>query len=399
MMSLYKLAVCSLRLSYFRNQGLSSTREISIPAIGTMAVPSTHRALTVVERGDRETNKPGRVDVRERPVPALKEDGVLVRVKSVALNPTDWKHLDWLLPEGASIGCDFAGTVAAVGEKAKDAGFKIGDDVAGFVRGGSIDKDNGAFQEYVSTPPQLIWHKPASLPYGDAAPMGGIALSTAVQAIFHRFKTPYTGIDKPEPFLVWAGSTGVGMYAIKVASLLGYRVVTTASPHNFELVKSLGASAVFDYKDPDVSMKIQEWVKDQKIGPLTKGLDTISESKDSTAANGAVIGSSIKLSLQSFGDSKRRLVTLLPPAPEFKEGTDPILVYSALKPQNDDFGLMAEWYKLLPSWIQEGKLGAGVVPLNKQFSGLEELGSALDFVRQGRVSGHKVVVAIDSETK
>jgi hypothetical protein len=208
------------------------------------------------------------------------------------------------------------------------------------------------------------------------------------------------------------------MYAIKVASLLGYRVVTTASPHNFELVKSLGASAVFDYKDPDVSMKIQEWVKDQKIGPLTKGLDTISESKDSTAANGAVIGSSIKLSLQSFGDSKRRLVTLcalpfpptclirltgnnavVPPAPEFKEGTDPILVYSALKPQNDDFGLMAEWYKLLPSWIQEGKLGAGVVPLNKQFSGLEELGSALDFVRQGRVSGHKVVVAIDSETK
>jgi hypothetical protein len=56
------------------------------------------------------------------------------------------QHLDWLLPEGASIGCDFAGTVAAVGEKAKDAGFKIGDDVAGFVRGGSIDKDNGAFQ-------------------------------------------------------------------------------------------------------------------------------------------------------------------------------------------------------------------------------------------------------------
>jgi NADPH:quinone reductase-like Zn-dependent oxidoreductase len=111
-------------------------------------------------------------------------------------------------------------------------------------------------------------------------------------------------------FLVWAGSTGVGMYAIKLASLLGYRVVTTASLHNFELVKSLGASAVFDYKDPDVSTKIQGWVKDQNIGPLTKGLDTISESKDSTAANGAVIGSSIKLSLQAFGDSEGMLVTL-----------------------------------------------------------------------------------------
>ena len=111
-------------------------------------------------------------------------------------------------------------------------------------------------------------------------------------------------------FLVWAGSTGVGMYAIKLASLLGYRVVTTASPHNFELVKSLGASEVFDYKDPDVSTKIQQWIKDQNIGPLTKGIDTISDSKDSTAANGAIIGSSIRLSLQAFGDSEGTLVTL-----------------------------------------------------------------------------------------
>ena len=224
-------------------------------------------------------------------------------------------------------------------------------------------------------------------------------------------------------FLVWAGSTGVGMYAIKLASLLGYRVVTTASPHNFELVKSLGALAVFDYKDPNVSTKIHEWVKDQNIGPLTKGLDTISESKDSMAASGAVIESSIKLSLRAFGDTEGTLVTLrtssfpsmglvrltegditVPPAPEFKgEGqkvrVNHVLIYSALKPKNDDFGLMAEWYRLLPSWIEGGRLGGGVVPLNKQFNGLEQLDSALEFVRQGRVSGHKVVVDVDFETK
>jgi hypothetical protein len=79
---------------------------------------------------------------------------------------------------------------------------------------------------------------------------------------------------------------------------------------------------------------------------------------------------------------------VVPPAPEFKEGqkvqTNHILVYSALKPNNDDFGLMAEWYQLLPSWIEAGRLGAGVVPLNKQFSGLEQLDSALDFVRRGK---------------
>jgi len=78
--------------------------------------------------------------------------------------------------------------------------------------------------------------------------------------------------------LIWAGSTGVGMYAIKLAALAGYRVVTTCSPHNFDLVRSLGASAVFDYKDPSAPEKIKTWVNDQAIGPLRKGLDNISES-------------------------------------------------------------------------------------------------------------------------
>jgi NADPH:quinone reductase-like Zn-dependent oxidoreductase len=77
--------------------------------------------------------------------------------------------------------------------------------------------------------------------------------------------------------LIWAGSTGVGMYAIKLCTLAGYRVVTTCSPHNFDLVQSLGASAVFDYKDPNAPEKIKTWVKDQGIGPLRKGLDNISE--------------------------------------------------------------------------------------------------------------------------
>lgn len=88
----------------------------------------------------------------------------------------------------------------------------------------------------------------------------------------------------------------------------------------------------------------------------------------------------------------------MPAAPEFqKEGqkvrTHHTVVYSALKPNTEDSGLMAEWNRLLPSWIEAGKLGAGVVPL-KQFSGLEQLEAALEFVRQGRVSGHKVVVEL-----
>jgi hypothetical protein len=45
----------------------------------------------------------------------------------------------------------------------------------------------------------------------------------------------------------------------------GARVVSTASPKNFDLVKSLGADAVFDYRDSDVVKKIKDWAGDKPI--------------------------------------------------------------------------------------------------------------------------------------
>jgi NADPH:quinone reductase-like Zn-dependent oxidoreductase len=48
-----------------------------------MSLPSHHRALVVVEKG--------KVAVNEQPLPKFSDDEILVRVKAVALNPTDWK--------------------------------------------------------------------------------------------------------------------------------------------------------------------------------------------------------------------------------------------------------------------------------------------------------------------
>lgn len=52
------------------------------------------------------------------------------------------------------------------------------------------------------------------------------------------------------------------------------RVITTASPKNFDLVKSFGADEVFDYRDPEVSKKIREVAGNK----LTKAVDCVSES-------------------------------------------------------------------------------------------------------------------------
>lgn len=88
------------------------------------------------------------------------------------------------------------------------------------------------------------------------------------------------------------------MYAIKLAALAGYRVVTTCSAKNFEVVKALGASAVFDYKDHDTPEKIKAWVKEQGIGPLRKGLDCVSEK------------STLLLATSCFADGTGELATL-----------------------------------------------------------------------------------------
>jgi NADPH:quinone reductase-like Zn-dependent oxidoreductase len=47
-------------------------------------------------------------------------------------------------------------------------------------------------------------------------------------------------------YLVYGGSTAVGMFAVQLAKLAGYKVVATASPKNFDLVKSYGADEVVD---------------------------------------------------------------------------------------------------------------------------------------------------------
>jgi NADPH:quinone reductase-like Zn-dependent oxidoreductase len=49
--------------------------------------------------------------------------------------------------------------------------------------------------------------------------------------------------------LVQGGSSSVGLFAVQLAKLIGYKVVATSSPHSFDLVKAYGADAVVDYHD------------------------------------------------------------------------------------------------------------------------------------------------------
>lgn len=61
------------------------------------------------------TQKPGEAAAVEASVPVLRDDYILVKVKAVALNPTDWKHVAWLTSEGARVS-DLSSTNCSFGE-------------------------------------------------------------------------------------------------------------------------------------------------------------------------------------------------------------------------------------------------------------------------------------------
>lgn len=112
----------------------------------------------------------------------------------------------------------------------------------------------GAFQKYPVISADLAVKIPANISYEQAAvvPFG---LATAASSLFQK---GFLALDLPtvparpsngKTLLVWGGSSSVGCNAIQLAVLAGYEVFTTVSPRNFELVKKLGASQVFDHNE------------------------------------------------------------------------------------------------------------------------------------------------------
>lgn len=107
--------------------------------------------------------------------PCLRTDSLFVRPAAVALSPTDWKHLYASPVSPKSIlGCDFAGTILAVGS-AVTGSWQVGDRVASVVHGGNpASAEDGAFAEFVvakgdlcmRVPEGMRWEEVVTMPLG-----------------------------------------------------------------------------------------------------------------------------------------------------------------------------------------------------------------------------------------
>ena len=158
--------------------------------------------------------------VYDRPMPSLREGYILVKTAAVALNPTDWKHIDKLATKGALSGCDYSGTVEEVGSGVTKP-FKKGDRVFGFVHGGNNSQlEDGAFAEYIVAKAAVQMRLPPNISFEEAATLG-VGIATVGQGLYLSLKLPLPSEPAKQPFpvLIYGGSTATGSLAIQFAKL------------------------------------------------------------------------------------------------------------------------------------------------------------------------------------
>jgi NADPH:quinone reductase-like Zn-dependent oxidoreductase len=141
--------------------------------------------------------------------------------------------------------------------------FKKGDRVAALAFAVCTqDYKHAAYQQYTTAPEFLVAHLPDSVTF-EAACVLPLCLATAAAGLY---SSDYLGLPPPsaeqqasqkqKTILIWGGSSVVGSCAIQLCAAAGLTVLTTASPNNFDYVKSLGATQVFDRADGDVVEKM-----------------------------------------------------------------------------------------------------------------------------------------------
>lgn len=208
----------------------------------------------------------------DRPEPQVGANDVLVRIQAAGVNPLDSKIRDGEFklflpyPLPLILGHEFAGTVVRVGAQVRR--FKAGDEVYARPR----DHRIGTFAEYIAVDQADLALKPASLTMEEAAAVPLVGL-TAWQALVEVAK-----VKPGQKVFIQAGSGGVGTIAIQLAKHLGATVATTTSAANAELVKSLGADVVIDYRTEDFEQVLSGYdlvLNSQDPKTLAKSLNVL----------------------------------------------------------------------------------------------------------------------------
>jgi alcohol dehydrogenase len=331
------------------------------------------KAYTIKKYSKKET-----LHLTDVPVPAVKDNDVLVEVHAAGLNLLDAKiksgEFKLILPYKLPLvlGHDVAGVVTRVGKNVKK--FKVGDEV--YSR--PADFHIGTFAEFITIDEKDVAFKPKNLNMEEAASVPLVAL-TAWQALVEK-----ANLKKGQKVFIQAGSGGVGTIAIQLAKHLGATVATTASEKSFALLKTLGADVLIDYKTQDFE-------------DILKDYDAVLNSQDTKT---------LEKSIHILKPGGKAISISGPPTPTFaKEAGAPwfvkiilTLISSSIrkkaKKQDVDYTFLfmkaeGEQLSKITTLIEAG----AIKPIVDKVFPFEQINEALAYVESGRAKG-KVVVKV-----
>lgn len=210
------------------------------------------------------------------PVPEIKPDEVLVKVKATSINRVDivirngYPGLNLNFPHIP--GGDISGVIESTGSDVRM--FKNGNRVLAWplvVK----DKDkwtiknrpglspnrkffgmeiNGSYAEYTAVPENSLIRLPDNVTFEDAAclPIAGL---TAYHALF-----AVGNIQSGQNFFIWGGTSGLGTIAVQLAKSTGAKVFATAgNSEKTEFLKNLGVDYIFNhYENKNILKEVLE---------------------------------------------------------------------------------------------------------------------------------------------
>jgi NADPH:quinone reductase-like Zn-dependent oxidoreductase len=188
--------------------------------------------------------KPDVLEIVDLPMPQIKPDEVLIKIRFAGANPKDTfirKGRFKLFTRNKfplRLGSDLCGEVIEKGELVNHVA--VGDVVWGAVNGWM----GGAHAEYIAIKGAWIHHKPSNVSDAEAAALP-IASLTALQSI-----ATFTAGQR---IFINGASGGVGSAAVQIAKALGLHITATCSERTAELVQSLGADELVDYTQQDIT--------------------------------------------------------------------------------------------------------------------------------------------------
>ncbi|HDX9641738.1 TPA: NADP-dependent oxidoreductase [Bacillus mobilis] len=325
-------------------------------------------------------DKYGKVPMRmaEVPTPEINEYEVLAEIHAASINPIDFKIRDgkvkmllkYEMP--LILGNDFSGVIVKVGSKVTH--FKVGDEIYARPRKNKI----GTFAEYIAIHEDDVALKPKNLSFEEAAsiPLVGLTSYQALHDIMH--------LQKGQKILIHAGSGGVGTFAIQLAKIMGATVTTTASEAGSDLVKSLGADEIINYK----TEKFEEMLKDYDAVFDTIGGTTLEKSFDIIKGGGNIVSVS-GMPNARFGK-------------EFGSGFFKTLLFSLAskkltaleKKHNAQYSFLfmkpsGNQLRTIANYIESGK----IKPVIDRVFPFEDAQKAMEYSEAGRAKG-KIIVKI-----